>query len=232
MNASHYIGSELELFAGAHNWKARLRRELRPYLGGRVLEVGAGIGGTTAALCDGGGAWLCLEPDAGQAGRIAAKVSAGELPVVCQVCAGTLVELPATTGFDTILYIDVLEHIADDVAELQEAARRLAPGGYLVVVAPAWPWLYGPFDAAVGHHRRYTRKALAALTPPGLRVARARYLDSVGLLASLGGRLRGTAQPSHGQIALWDRVLVPLSRWVDPLIGHALGRSLLLVWRA
>jgi len=196
--------------------------------------VGAGLGATTAALCDGRQrSWLCLEPDADLAGAIEAGIAAGRLPSCCRVARGTTADLAADARFDAILYVDVLEHIGDDAGELGRAARHLGPGGALVVLAPAHPWLYSPFDAAIGHHRRYTRRALAAVAPAGLALVALRYLDSVGLLASAGNRLVWRRRlPTAGAIAAWDRWMVPLSARVDPWLGFRVGRSVLAVWRA
>src|SRR5262249_30583866 len=131
-----------------------------------------------------------------------------------------------------ILYLDVLEHIVDDRGELARAARRLAPNGRLVVLAPAHPWLYTPFDRAIGHHRRYTRASLRALAPDGVRELLLRYLDAAGLAASLGNRLvLRSAQPTSRQIRTWDRWLVPCSRWLDRATFGRIGKSVLGVWR-
>jgi SAM-dependent methyltransferase len=227
-----YVGTELDLFAGAANWKRYLRSRLRPYLRGRVLEVGAGLGGTTAALHGPGvDRWVCLEPDPRLAGRLADSVAAGRVAPGCEVVVGTL-ESFAGGEFDAVLYIDVLEHIPDDRAELARAAGRVRPGGHLVVLSPAHPWLYTSFDHAIGHCRRYTRHSLAALAPPGLRPVRLDYLDSAGLLASLGNRflLRASA-PTARQVGFWDRVLVRLSTRLDPLMRYRIGKSVLAVWQ-
>jgi hypothetical protein len=142
-----------------------------------------------------------------------------------------LVALRAPSLVSGLLLRDVLEHIEDDAAELRRAADRLAPGGHLVVLAPAHRALYTAFDAAIGHHRRYTRAGLLALAPAGLVPVRARYLDAVGMLASLGNRLLlRSATPTTRQIQLWDRLMVPPSRLVDPLLGFAVGKSVLVVW--
>jgi len=131
-----------------------------------------------------------------------------------------------------LLYIDVLEHIEDDAGELARAGEFLRPGGHVVVLSPAHPWLYSPFDRAIGHHRRYTRTTLRALTPTGLDLVRLSYLDAVGLIASAGNRLLlRSAMPSPAQVAVWDRYMVRLSRVVDPLIGFSAGKSVLGVWR-
>jgi SAM-dependent methyltransferase len=228
-----YPGSELELFSRAVNWKDYLRARLARFLGREVLEVGAGIGATTKALCGPGQQrWVCLEPDADMAGLLRRRVDEGELPACCEVLCGTTAELPPGARFDTILYIDVLEHIRDDAGEVRRAARVLAPGGHLAVLAPAHPFLFTEFDRAIGHHRRYGRSDLLRLAPPELDVVEARYLDSVGLAASLGNRfLLRSATPSPRQIQLWDRVMVPISRLVDPLVGGSLGKSVLVAWR-
>jgi SAM-dependent methyltransferase len=229
-----YPGGELELFARAGKWKAYVGTLLRPYLRGDVLEVGAGLGATTRRLCDGTQrSWLCLEPDRTMADRLAEAIATGALPACCRAREGTVRELPAERRFDAILYVDVLEHIEDDAAELAAAARRLRPGGALIVLAPAHGWLYSPFDRAIGHHRRYTRRTLARVAPPGLRRLALRYLDSVGLLASAGNRfLLRKSLPTARDVACWDRFMVPLSRRLDPWLGFRLGKSILGIWRA
>jgi SAM-dependent methyltransferase len=228
-----YVGSELDLFAAATNWKSYFRSLLEPYLGDEVLEVGAGLGGTTRLLCRGRRRrWVCLEPDTGLADRLARSIGDGKLPAHCQVVVGTLEQAEGQPPFDTALYIDVLEHIEDDRGELARAARQLKPGGHVIVLSPAHQWLYTSFDKAIGHYRRYTKKTLTALTPEGLELDRIVYLDSVGLLASLGNRLvLNRAMPNPKQIAIWDKFMVRLSRAVDPLLAYSVGKSVLAVWR-
>jgi SAM-dependent methyltransferase len=220
-----YSGNELPLMASATHWKSYITDLIRPHLGPSVLEVGAGIGSNIAYLHrppvrD----WTALEPDPIQAAEIIA-------PGV-HVIVGTLGAIDATARYDAILYLDVLEHIADDAAELRRAATLLSPGGRLIVLAPAHQYLYSEMDAAIGHYRRYTAATLRALTPAGCQLECLHMLDAVGWLASLGNRLMlHRAQPSAGQIGVWDSVLVPLSRRVDKLIGFRFGKSILAVWR-
>jgi len=228
-----YAGGELDLFALAANWKRYLGVRIGPFLGDTVLEVGAGIGGTTPFLC---GAqhrdWCCLEPDPVLCRRIAEKLARGELPSFCRTVQGTT-QAPAThlPRFDTLLYIDVLEHIEDDEAELARAGRLLASGGRIVVLAPAHDALFSPFDRAVGHHRRYTQRRFQAICPPTLSIAHMEYLDSAGLLASLVNRLALRQQmPTRRQILVWDRLLVRVSRLTDPMCGRHAGKSVLAVF--
>lgn len=226
-----YVGSELNLFAGATTWKSYVRLHLRPYLSGDILEVGAGIGASTATFCDGTQRrWVCLEPDRDLADRIKSNLPA-EL-ANCEVVVGTLSDLGPGDQFDSILYMDVLEHIEADAAELARAASHLRPNGFLAVLSPAFPWLFTPFDAAIGHFRRYTKNSLRSITPQGLREVKCIYLDSAGLLASLGNKLFLRAPiPSKAQIQFWDRTMVPISRYADRALNHAIGKSILGVWQ-
>lgn len=229
----HYVGDELDLFAVAVRWKSYFRRRIIPYLGREVLEVGAGLGGTTRTLCRGTETrWVCLEPDPVLANRLVAEQATGRLPSTCEVVVGTLDDQLKDETFDSVLYIDVLEHIEADQAEMVQAARRLRPGGHLIALSPAHPWLFTPFDQAIGHHRRYTRSTLRAIAPPGLSPIWVGYLDSVGCLASLANKvLLRQAMPTARQIAFWDRVLVRASEWADPVVGFQLGKSVLGIWR-
>ncbi len=229
-----YPGGELELFAEATHWKSYFGNVLRPFVGGRVLEVGAGIGANIPFLYnDRVTAWTSLEPDASLARRIEQQVAAGGLPQTCRVVAGTTRSIELEARYDAILYIDVLEHIADDAEELRCAARHLAPGAHLIVLAPAHQFLFSPFDAAIGHHRRYSRASLLRLAPPGCRLLACRMLDAVGFFASLANRvLLSKAMPSGRQIAMWDRCLVPLSRRLDGVFGYRFGKTAVAIWRA
>jgi SAM-dependent methyltransferase len=229
-----YIGDELELFEHAYNWKSYIRSKLSPYIFGTVAEVGAGIGATTTNLAFGQNVheWLCIEPDNTQCIKIADMRVAGSIPAHCTVWNGVLHELHPEQRFDTIIYIDVLEHIEDDRAEFASAAQRLVSGGMLVVLGPAYNFLYSDFDSAVGHYRRYTRSSLRRINEGQLIEIDSFYLDSFGLLASLANKIFLRQKlPTESQIQTWDKYLVPLSRRLDPFVLRAFGRSAVCVWK-
>lgn len=227
-----YPGTELELFAAATNWKNYVAALVAPFVGDSVLDVGAGIGANVLFLSKSRiQDWLCLEPDRFLASQLARRIAQGALPASCRVVNATLDQLDEPKRFSTILYFDVLEHIADDRAEVARAARFLANRGSLIVLAPAHQFLFSAFDSAIGHYRRYSAETLRALTPSGCRLVSCRMLDSAGFFASLANRLvlRSSA-PSSGQIAFWDKALVPLSRQLDPCLGFRFGKSVLAIW--
>jgi len=233
VTTSPYVGDELELFARAANWKAYWSSVVAPHLRGHVLEVGAGLGVSTDALRSGGEAsWTCLEPDAEMAAALRDRWR-DEGTHAPRVVEGTVQDLPLERAFDAALYVDVLEHIDDHWRELEDVCARLRAGGVLVVVSPAHGFLFSRFDRAIGHHRRYDRRSLGAVVPTSMEVVDLRYLDAVGLLANLANRLLlRKPLPNHRDIALWDRVMVPISRSVDPLLRYRVGKSVVGVWRS
>ena len=230
-----YVGIELDLFAQVTNWNAYIKSEIGRYIKGHVLEVGAGIGGITRIFFTGREeSWTCLEPDKELFQRLTKSMeqlffNKNEL---LKAIRGNIDYPALNRKFDTILYIDVLEHIENDELEIIKAARKLEKNGCLVVLAPAHQFLYSPFDAKIGHFRRYHRKRLIAIRPADTMLLRMRYLDSVGCLASLGNKIILRASiPTKKQIILWDRWMVPLSRIFDSAFGHKIGKSIYIVWQ-
>lgn len=228
-----YIGNELELFSKAINWKGYYSSQLKKFITGSVLEAGAGIGETTPYLINEKIiSWTCLEPDAILAGRIIDKISKKELPPSVKVIKGTTEDISSGIEFDTILYIDVIEHIQNDSAELERAKQLLRPGGHLIVLVPAHPFLFSPFDEAIGHYRRYNKKMLKSAAPAGFEQQMLRYLDGLGLFASLANKyILRHSYPSEAQIRLWDKRIVPVSKLLDPLLGFNFGKTLIGVWK-
>ena len=231
-----YIGDELEIFQLARNWKRYYRSKLIRYIGGDVLEIGGGIGATARVLCsENADTWTSVEPDPELAAKMRAAFEKEPLPAraPAEVIVGTIDDTREGKLYDTAIYIDVLEHIEDDGAEVLRARDRLKPGGHLVILCPAHQWLFTPFDEAIGHFRRYSRKTMGRVGEiDGLRREKLFYLDSVGMLASLANRLfLKASMPTLEQIKFWDSKLVPPSKLLDPLTFFRVGKSVIGVWR-
>lgn len=225
-----YEGDELKLFQHAKHWKKYFSGQIKPYIKGDVLEVGAGIAATTLLLNDGSAEeWILLEPDKEMCALLDKKMASGELPANCQVQTGTIDMV--NCSFDTIIYIDVLEHIERDANELQKAEALLNAGGNLIVLSPAFNFLYNPFDKAIGHYRRYTKKMLKKITPAGLPLISIRYYDSTGYFAALMNKfLLRKKYPTQQQVLFWDNWLVPVSKVTDQVFFHSFGKSIIAVW--
>jgi SAM-dependent methyltransferase len=227
-----YIGKELELFSGAKNWADYIKNQIRPYLHGTVIEVGAGIGSRTKQLSKFADHWIAIEPDYQMWLHLKKIVASNPSMNNVQVINGTLNDLPKDIFADVILYVDVLEHIESDNQELLIAAGKLNPKGFLVVLSPAYQWLYSEFDRSIGHWRRYSLKDLIGKTPSQMRVAKERMLDSIGMCASIANKLfLKKNMPTKQQISFWDSFLLRASRFIDPLISYSIGKSVLVIWQ-
>jgi SAM-dependent methyltransferase len=230
---SSYPGSELEMFAAARNWKSYWSGYVTRFLHGDVLEVGAGLGVNTKLLFNRSiRRWVCIEPDPKLAAMLAESIRDMAFSERCEVVVGSIAALGRNEQFDSILYLDVLEHIGDDLGELRSAEDRIRVQGRLIVLAPAHAWLFSAFDDAIGHRRRYDKGLLRQAVPKTLTPELLIYLDSVGVLASLANRLfLKRAVPRPREIRLWDKVLVRGSKILDRLLWHSVGKSVLGVWR-
>lgn len=228
-----YVGSELDLFAAVHNWKSYWSRRIQPFVTGDILEVGAGIGSNTPFLDPGGnGRWVCLEPDSRLISQLTENLAHTTSRRGYEAVSGTLQSLDASRKFHTIIYIDVLEHIENDREELESAAARLRAGGRIIVLSPAHQRLFTPFDAAIGHFRRYNRPMLRSISPRSLRLEQLVYLDSAGLvLSTVNLLLLRQSMPTEAQLRFWDQCVIPVSRVFDRCLFHSVGKSIMGVWR-
>lgn len=235
MTDSEYEGEELEVFGRAENWKTYFAGIIAPYLRGSVLEVGAGQGKTTQVLTENAPAvdsWVCLEPDPTFCSRIRDLLRNGQLPKYCTTINGTTNTLRNRQQFNVILYVDVLEHIENDEVECEKAFSMLQEGGSLIILAPAHSFLFSDFDRSIGHYRRYDKSTMKAVVPEQFELLDLKYLDSVGLLlSSLNKILLHQGKPSEKQVLFWDRIAVPCSKVIDPLLRYSLGKTLLGIWK-
>ena len=230
--AYKYPGEELAVFENASNWKAYFSSHIIQFLKGKVAEVGAGIGSTTLSLNKGTATeWQLLEPDEEMASALRKKIELKQLPANCTVKKTTLGQLEQKEQFDCILYIDVLEHISDDKHEVDIAASHLKPGGRLVVLSPAFNYLFSTFDKAIGHYRRYDKSMIEKLTATSLVLRRTQYLDSIGYFASMTNKLLlKQSYPTAGQVQFWDKWMIPVSKFTDRLFFYSFGKSILSTW--
>jgi len=209
--------------------------QIRPWLGRRVLEVGCGVGGILARLGSRERVvGVDVEPDilAAAAERFRDRPEYSlRLLDLTTLSAAERSELEAER-FDTIVSINALEHVRDDIAMLQTLEQLLVPGGVLAVIVPAHPSLYGAYDRIDGHWRRYGRAELRTLFGhTGLRVERLHYFNSAG---ALGWWLqyRVLRRQVHGESQFGRmNALIPILRPLERLIKPPFGLSVVAVGR-
>lgn len=235
-----YDSRTLEASEGLVRYNEWALAKVANEIGGRTLELGAGTG-TISVLIDPLCAQLVLVEPAGNlcaqlvdrfGDRDDVTVWNGPIESVA-----TAQPIDVGPGFDTIVSFNVLEHIPDDVGALREAKDLLIPGGRLVLFVPSLPALYGTLDQRVDHVRRYTKRTLtAAIETAGLDVVRIEYFDFLGMIPwfLIGRVLRQTSwgqAPSGGGLEVYDRLVIPVCRAFDRLIGPPLGKNLIAVGR-
>jgi SAM-dependent methyltransferase len=146
--------------------------------GREVLDIGCGSGRLLTHLMRDGVSPRGIEPDP-QLRELAARMNP-ELTILAG--GGERVE-EFRDEFDTITIVDVLEHIEDDDRQLRQMHAALRPGGRLVVVVPAHPWLYGQRDRNVGHFRRYSRRMLLdRVRSAGFEIESSRFWNMLGVV--------------------------------------------------
>jgi SAM-dependent methyltransferase len=233
MTDTGYTLRDQELMKGAQRYFAWQARMARQELGRRVIEVGCGVGNFTRHLLD---RELVMALDV-EAECVAQLVS--NLGQPANVVARVLdVVDPAFVQFrelaiDSVVCLNVLEHVSDDLAALKNMAAVLRPGGRAVLIVPAFKGLYGPIDRNLGHHRRYSKEGLRELASAGgFEVKTLRYMNSVGCIGWwVNARvLKRTAQ-SAGQIRIFDRFVVPVLDWAESRWAPPFGQSIFLVLR-
>jgi SAM-dependent methyltransferase len=205
----------LDRMAAARNYNAWLLERARPYLGSSVLDLGAGTG-TFSELIARDADVVALEPDERLARVLRERTS--HLPRMRVVEGGAEVLGGIDGRFDSILCLNVLEHVEDEAGTLAGCFERLRSGGHLLLLVPAHPALFGAVDALTGHVRRYGAAHLRAeLARAGFEIVDLRHVNPVGALGWLVfSKLLRRDQVPRGPLAGYDR-LVPLLRQLDRL---------------
>jgi SAM-dependent methyltransferase len=204
---------------------------VRPYLGRRVLEVGCGIGNLTGSFL-GGELLVSVDIRDEYVQAVRERFGGDEArfkSLKLDIAADPVDEL-REYGFDTVICLNVLEHIEDDVEALRKMFEVLRPGGRLLLLVPALRALYGSLDVYVEHYRRYERRELVVkLRQTGFSVERIVFMHLAGAFGWwLNSRILKAKILPETQIGLYDR-LVPLFRWMEERVRPPVGLSLVTV---
>jgi phospholipid N-methyltransferase len=214
-----FILADLLQMNSAVNYTQWLYSMIHPFLGKKVLEVGAGIGNLTNKIIKDVDQLIAVEPNAAcqkllrQAFQNHSKFSL--IPQRIEV-SQSLNEFQ--DKIDTILCVNVLEHIQNDAEILKVFNNLLSTDGRLVLIVPAVKWVYGEIDKAVGHYRRYSKKSINYFNFPGL------------IVWFFNSRFLKIHEQQQSQIAFFDRI-VPLIKNLESFLHPPLGMSLFVVGR-
>ena len=225
-----YSGTELDALAEARNYYKWILSYFLPYLGSSTIEVGAGVG-TFARFLLGGTSLrriTLIEPADNLFPRLKSEFK--DDPRV-DVRKGYLRDFASSIRADSVVSVNVLEHVENDAEMLRLIHQVLLPGGRVLLFTPALPILYGAVDEEFEHYRRHTKRELQAkMEQAGFRVLEIRYfnLPGVALWFLLGRVLRRKTIRPPG-VKLYDRLVIPWLSRLEGLWEPPLGQNLLAI---
>jgi SAM-dependent methyltransferase len=235
MSEKHgYAGKDLEAMSFAVNYHRWILSIFEPYLGKRIVEVGAGTGSFSELLLERHLESLSLvEPSSAMHQQLCRRMEElhHSVEIYNDIFENVAGQIRSTSRPDSIIYVNVLEHIADDVNELRVINQTLDVGGRVFIFVPALSWLHGSMDRQLGHVRRYTRteiekKCVAA----GFKVIVSRYFDVMGVLPWwLKYRLLQSTAMEPGAVRFYDRRVVPVARMLESSVTPPIGKNVLLI---
>jgi len=208
-----------------HRW---IIDSFAPYLGETTAEVGAGVGSVSKLLLGTGIRRLfAFEPSPNMF-----PLLEEELRPERRARALNEFFSPRTAeeNFDSVVYINVLEHIQDDRTELTNALETLRPEGHLLLFVPALEWLYSDFDKQIGHFRRYTKRGLSGLVRDvGFTLVRAQYFDLAGIIPWYVNYVLLRNSMRSAGVSLYDRFVVPIMKPLESVVTPPIGKNVLLI---
>ena len=223
---------EFAALSEAKNYRAAIVSEFAPYLAGRVLEVGAGIGQTSEAILSLPNVTelVAVEPDTCFHTEFRERLPGTRL------IAGTTADLLPGDSYNGAVLVNVLEHIEDDLGELIRLKQILAPNqGHLCLLIPARQEIYSKLDGHFGHFRRYDRSGIRKkLETAGYSVKKVSYFNFIGYFAwALRFRIMGSMSFDIDQVRLFDQRIFPLMhRFESKICRPPIGQSVIVIAQA
>jgi SAM-dependent methyltransferase len=224
-----YSGTELEAMAQARNYCQWILRYFAPYLGGNIVEIGAGSGTFSQLLLD----------RKNTAQLVLFEAAVNLLPLLrrrftdprVQLHCGSFDPAVLTQSPDSVVLVNVLEHVRDDTLLLSQIHASLRKGGSLLLFVPAFQWNYGSLDQAFDHYRRYTGAELERkIQNVGFRLERRRYINLMGIASwFLAGKVLRQTTIKASQVRWYDRWIIPWSFKLEQFCKPPIGQSLLAV---
>lgn len=221
----------LDTIARANRFNEWMYNTIKPFCNGSILEIGSGIGNISSFFIRDGSKIMLSDVSPAYCERLQTQFSGKCQGIVNLDLAHPQFDREYASllnSFDSVFSLNVVEHIKDHELALCNASKLLRSGGTLVILVPAYQWLYNGFDKMLEHHRRYTRKQLEALMSPYTNIIHSQYFNCAGIAGWFisGSVLRKKLLPG-GQMKLFN-LLVPAFRVLDRLVNKAIGLSVIV----
>ena len=222
-----YEGKDLESMSFAQNYHNWIYENIETELGNKIAEIGSGVGNFTEFLLRNGHARIdAYEPCTKM--HLNNKFSKNPR-VNCINSNFELVSKSCDNKYDSVIFINVLEHIQQDLDAIMNAYRIIRPGGKLIIFVPALQFLYSNFDRQIGHYRRYHRSELTRLAQnANFKIMSCEYFDSIGIVPWFVFMKVMRQGLSSRNTFTYDTFVVPWLKILEKKISPPLGKNLLL----
>jgi 2-polyprenyl-3-methyl-5-hydroxy-6-metoxy-1,4-benzoquinol methylase len=227
-----FVKEDLELMNSAINYIDYQYNYIYPFIGNDILEVGGGIGNITKKIIRVDNQITVVEPNHFCVERLKSRLANHQnIDIIENYFDTKLSASLANRNFDTILCINVLEHIDDDEMTIKLFRHLISKEGNVVLIVPAHTWAFGEIDKAVGHFRRYNQKVFfQLLRSKGFKIKFWRYFNVIGLLGwAVNARILKITSQNTSQIKLFDKYFIPIQRKIESIFRFPFGQSLLVV---
>jgi SAM-dependent methyltransferase len=225
----HYDGWELPFFDAAVNFRNYQIKIIKKHIKGSVSEIGPGNGSLCEKYYKYCGDITLFEPS-----RNFSKDLKERFNNISNIEVIESTFYPSEKKFDSILLMDVLEHVENPETLIKKLYENLKIGGKILINVPAFEHLYSNFDKDVGHLKRYNKNSLlketALITPQNIEMF---YYDSIGYFLSLFSKIsslffKNYKKNFQQKIAFWN-FLMPVSSVLDKISFNTLGKSLFII---
>ncbi len=225
----------LKTIALANHLNSWMYHSIKPYCKGNILEIGSGVGNISEYFLNDNADILLTDIREGYCESLRGKFAGS--PTLLGIETMDLVDVNFDakfnkyfSGYDTVFALNVVEHIFDDRLAVENCYKLLKPGGHLVILVPAYQWLFNSFDLELEHYRRYTRTKLEKLFLSGnFSILKSRYFNAAGMAGwFVSGKIQHHRIIPAGQIRLYNR-LVFFFKLLDKLIFNSFGLSVITV---
>ena len=225
----------LNTIALADHLNSWMYNSIKPFCQGKILEIGSGVGNISEYFLNDKAEILLTDIREGYCASLRDKFNGSNTLLGIETL--NLVDADFDKKFsihlgcyDSVFALNVVEHIFDDQLAVSNCYKLLKPGGRLVVLVPAYQWLYNNFDAELEHYRRYTRKRLESIfLKSSFSIYHSQYFNAAGIAGwFVSGKLQHHRIIPAGQIRLYNK-LVGVFRLFDKLILNSFGLSVITV---
>ena len=221
-----YPGKELEVFDQAKIFQKYIHLIIKKYLKDNILEVGAGIGSFTRSYFHNHKNIHLSDLDQNNCNILKEKFNDNDIKIDSKKIS------EINLNFNTIIYLNVLEHINEDKKEIELALSRLNLGGHLIILTPAHQNLYSKFDKVIGHLRRYDAGFFSSNNYKNAKIKKLIYMDALGYILYFFNKIffKEEVYPSKIKIFVWDKIFTPITIIFDYITRYKFGKNILCIY--